>query len=104
MAASVEYSPRFDHQAGSVNLAGYDSLGVNFYAPFREDDPIKFSRDDDVIPFDLALNSCPFPKDEAVARKQISLHVCINAKHTGGLQCSLKTNTLVQKACEFPTF
>jgi len=95
VAPPVENPPGLDHQARGVNLTSYDSLGMNFNAPFCEDHSIKFSGNDHVIPFDLSFHSRAFTQDKAMAREQVSLHVGVNAKYTSCFECSFKPHASV---------
>ena len=80
MAAAVEYSARFDHQARRMNFAGDDALGLNLHAAFGENYSVEAAGDNYLIPFDLAFDFGAFAEDERLIAEDIAFDLSFDAK------------------------
>src|SRR6266852_3617541 len=98
VAPAVEDAAGLDDQAGRVNLAGDNALGLDLDTALRENDPIEPAGDDDVVALNLALDSGGLTQDKALLRDNVTLHLAIQAEGAGELEGALQLYPLVQEA------
>src|SRR6266849_10486043 len=95
VAPAVEDSARLDDQAGRVNLAGDNALGLDLDTALRENDPIEPAGDHDVVALNLSLDAGGLAQDKALFRNNVTLHLTIQTEGAGELEGALELYALV---------
>ncbi len=98
MAAAVENSAGFDHEARRMNFAGDDAFGLNFNAAFGENYAIEASGDNYVIAFDLTFYFCAFAEYERLIAEDVAFDLRFDAQRAGKFQSALKADSPIEKA------
>lgn len=101
MAAAVENSAGFDHQAWRMNFAGDDTLRLNFHAALRKNYSIEAARDNYLIAFDLAFDFGAFAEDESLIAEDITFDLGFDAKCAGKFQGAFKAHSSIKEAGPF---
>jgi hypothetical protein len=97
VAAAVENASGLNHQAGRVNLTRNHSLGLNLDAALGENHAIEPPGNGDVIAFDLTLYLRVFAKNEALFRKDVSLHFAVQPENPREMKSPFQPDALVHE-------
>jgi hypothetical protein len=102
VAAAVEYGTGFHDQAGRMDFARDDGLGLNLNFAGRFYGAVEMAADDDVIAFNLAFHFGVLAEDQGLVGNQRPLHCRINAKSARAFQATFELDALVEKASPLP--
>src|ERR1700733_3121589 len=97
MALAVENASRLDHQAGSLNLPGHNSLRLNLHASPGKYPPVEAAGDDHVIALDLALHARAFAEHQRLIGDDRPSHLRFQAESALYFEGAFQTHGLVHK-------
>src|SRR5260370_35076319 len=94
MAAPIENSTGTKDQAGRVNFASDDALGLNLDAAFGENYAIVAAANDHAIAFELTLYFRVFAENQTLLRVDVALHIAVHPNGSVELQRAFHRHAL----------
>src|SRR5882724_3124519 len=82
-----------------MDLAGHDTLWLNFNAALGEDDSVVSARNHDAVPFNLPFDFGVFAEDQGLLGDDVALHVSVNAEGARHGQRAFHRDALINKSC-----
>jgi hypothetical protein len=98
VAAPVKDTAWFNEEAGRVNLAGDYTLSLNLDPTLCKDYPVKSSRNDHLIPFNLALDASLPAQQQPGTGNDVPLDLGVQPERARDLEGALSADALIEEA------